>query len=66
MRAFVRMRRLVAEHKDLALRLDALEARYDEQFKIVFDTIRQMMSSPEPEKRPIGFTANISDNKGKK
>ena len=60
MRTFVKMRKLVAEHKDLATRLDILEDRYDEQFKIVFDAIRELMNSPEPEKRPIGFTADIS------
>ena len=65
MRAFVKLRQLVAEHKDLASRLDMLESRYDEQFKMVFDAIRQLMISPAPEKRPIGFTADISKTKGK-
>ncbi len=60
MRTFVKMRKLVTEHKDLANRLDILEDHYDEQFKIVFDAIRELMNSPEPEKRPIGFTADIS------
>jgi len=57
MRAFVRLRRLVASHADLARKLDALEKKYDAQFKIVFDAIRQLMASPEPEtsKRRIGF-----------
>jgi hypothetical protein len=66
MRAFVKLRQLVAEHKDLARRLDMLESRYDEQFKMVFDAIRELMISPAPEKRPIGFTADISKAKSKK
>lgn len=65
MRTFVKLRQLVAEHKDLTHRLDALEDRYDDQFKVVFDALRSLMESPKPEKRPIGFTADISKVKGK-
>jgi len=39
----------------LSRKLDALEKKYDYQFKIVFDAIRQLMTPPEPEKRKIGF-----------
>lgn len=55
MRAFVRLRELLSTHKDLALRLDELEGRYDSQFKMVFDAIRKMMDKPEPSKKRIGF-----------
>lgn len=55
MRAFVRLRELIATHKDLARKLAALEKRYDAQFKVVFDAIRQLMTRPEPPKRKIGF-----------
>ena len=55
MRAFVRLRRILASHSELARKLDALEKKYDAQFKIVFDAIRELMRSPEPKKRPIGF-----------
>ena len=55
MRTFVQMRRVLAEHKDLAAKLDALEKRYDDQFKIVFDAIRQIMTPPAEKKRSIGF-----------
>lgn len=59
MRAFVRLRRIVAEHADLARRLDELESRYDEQFAIVFDAIRELMAPPAgPAKRRIGFTTD--------
>ncbi len=57
MRAFVRLRRLLASHADLAQRLDALERRYDGQFKVVFDAIRALMQPAEPERRRIGFRA---------
>src|SRR5947208_2087176 len=50
MRAFVRMRQILAAHADLARKLDALEKKYDAQFKIVFDAIRQLMA-PGPERK---------------
>lgn len=55
MRAFVRLREILASHKELAGKLEALERKYDAQFKIVFDAIRQLMTPPEPKKRKIGF-----------
>jgi len=44
MRAFVRLRKIIASNKDLAKRLDELEKKYDAQFKSVFDAIRQLMA----------------------
>ena len=55
MRAFVRLREVLATHKDLAAKLEAIEKKYDAQFKVVFDAIRQLMIPPEPKKRKIGF-----------
>ena len=55
MRAFVRMRAMVGEHKDLSRRLDALEAEYDGQFKIVFRAIRRLMAPPRKPRKEIGF-----------
>jgi hypothetical protein len=55
MRAFVRLRRMLATHEDLARKLAALEKKYDAQFKVVFDAIRELMKPPEPPKRQIGF-----------
>jgi hypothetical protein len=55
MRAFVRLRQMLASHAELARKLDALEQKYDAQFKAVFDAIRQLMAPPEPKRRPIGF-----------
>jgi hypothetical protein len=55
MRVFVRLRRVLASHAELAKRLDELERRHDGQFRAVFDAIRQLMQPPEPERRRIGF-----------
>mgnify|MGYP001048090301 CR=1 FL=1 len=56
MRAFVRLRRILASHADLARKLAALEQKYDAQFKVVFDAIRQLTAPSEPKKKqPIGF-----------
>lgn len=55
MRAFVRLRRMLAANKDLARRLEELEKKYDAQFKIVFDAIRQLMAPPGPPTESIGF-----------
>jgi len=56
MRAFVRMRQMIALVSDLALRLGEMEERYDEQFRGVFQAIRELMTPPDPApRRPIGF-----------
>ena len=55
MRAFVRLRQMLAAHKDLAGKLAALEKKYDDQFKIVFEAIAELMSPPEKPKKKIGF-----------
>jgi hypothetical protein len=59
MRAFVRLREMLASHADLARRLDELESKYDHAFAEVFDAIRQLMTPPaEPRKGRIGFGAD--------
>ena len=55
MRAFVRLRRLLASNTELSRRFDELEGKYDRQFKIVFDAIRQLKSPPLPGRKQIGF-----------
>ena len=57
MRAFVKLREMLASHKDLALKLAEMEKKYDSQFKVVFDAIRELMSpiEPPPKPRRIGF-----------
>ena len=55
-RTFIKLREMLASHKDLAGKLNALERKYDAQFKVVFDAIRQLMAPPEPKGRgKIGF-----------
>jgi hypothetical protein len=56
MRAFVQLRQILSSHADLARKLAALEKKYDAQFKVVFDAIRELMAPTEPpRKRRIGF-----------
>jgi len=56
MRTFVYLRQMLASHEDLARKLAAMEKKYDGQFKIIFDAIRELMSAPpQPKRRQIGF-----------
>jgi hypothetical protein len=57
MRAFVRLRRMLDSHTELSRKLAALEQKYDSQFKVVFDAIRELMKPVEPtaKRRKIGF-----------
>jgi len=55
MRFFVQMKRLAFSHSDLGRRLDTLEKKYDGQFKVVFDAIRQLMTPTRPKRKQIGF-----------
>jgi len=55
-RAFVRLRAILATHKDLARKLAEMEKKYDSQFRAVFDVIRKLMEPPPPPpRRPMGF-----------
>ena len=54
-RAFVQFRQVLASHADLARKLATLEKKYDTQFKVVFDAIRELMTPPRKPKREIGF-----------
>ena len=60
MRIFVRLREMMATHKELAIKLKELEGRiqeHDEQIVAIFEAIRQLMKPPEPPRRRIGFEA---------
>lgn len=57
MRAFVRLRQMLVAHADLARKLATLEKKYDTQFKVVFDAIRELMTPPAGKKRSIGFAS---------
>jgi phage regulator Rha-like protein len=64
-RAFVKLRQMLASNADLARKLAALEQKYDAQFKVVFDAIRQLMSPPAKPRREIGFHVKYDDDKPK-
>jgi ORF6N domain len=55
MRAFVKLRQLLASNTELSRRLDELESKYDKQFRVVFDAIRQLMATPVRDRKEIGF-----------
>lgn len=55
MRAFVRLRQMLASNADLAHKLHELESKYDRRFKVVFDAIQQLMTPPQSKTKPIGF-----------
>jgi hypothetical protein len=57
MRAFVRLREILATHKDLTRKREAMEKKYDAQFKVVFTAIRKLMEPPASRRRQIGFVA---------
>lgn len=55
MRTFVRLRRALADHVELAKKIEELEQRYDGQFQVVFDALRELTSSDDPDRPRIGF-----------
>ena len=55
MRAFVRLRGMISSHRELLRKLDDMEMKYDEQFQVVFEAIRQLMTPPETARKKIGF-----------
>ena len=55
MRAFVKLRQMLASNTELSRRLDDLESKYDKQFRVVFDAIRQLMATPARGRKEIGF-----------
>ena len=55
MRAFVKLREILTSNTELARKLEELEKRYDQQFKVVFDAIRQLMTPVPTRGRQIGF-----------
>jgi len=61
MRAFVRLRRMLASHAGLQRRLNELEKKYDQKFRVVFDAIRKLMAPPKKERKQIGFQRERGD-----
>jgi len=57
MRAFVKLRVMISSHKELLRKLEDMENKYDEQFRVVFEAIRRLMIPPDPPRKRIGFEA---------
>jgi hypothetical protein len=66
MRAFVRIREMLGAHRDLRARLNELERKYDAQFKVVFDAIRQITAPAAPSRKQIGYVPNERKRPGAK
>jgi len=56
MRTFVKLRQMLDSHAQLTQKLAELEAKYDGQFRVVFEALNELMAPPEPKRRPIGFS----------
>jgi hypothetical protein len=63
MRAFLKLRQMLDAHKDLRRKLAEMEKKYDDQFKIVFEAIAELMVPPEENRKKIGF--ELKEEKGK-
>lgn len=58
MRTFTKLRKMILSHKDLQKKIEAMERKYDYQFKVVFDAINQLLEPPKKPKKQIGFQRN--------
>jgi hypothetical protein len=63
-RTFVKLRKLISTHKDLARKLAELEKKYDSQFKVVFDALRSLIAEPASKERKIGFIRERQARRG--
>ncbi|RZB33840.1 MAG: hypothetical protein SRB2_03627 [Desulfobacteraceae bacterium Eth-SRB2] len=67
MRAFTQLRKMLSTHEDLKRRIESMEKKYDQQFQIVFEAIKQLLETDEKPKKKIGFTVKEKQKKyGKK
>ena len=55
MRAFTKLRQMLLTHKDLKRKIEAMERKYDKQFRVVFDAMKQLLETESKPKRKIGF-----------
>ena len=63
MRTFVKLRQMLDSHATLAKKLSGLEAKYDEQFRVVFEVLNELMVAPEPKLKTIGFS--VKERRGR-
>ncbi|MFC1515784.1 ORF6N domain-containing protein [Thermodesulfobacteriota bacterium] len=67
MRAFTQLRQMLSTHEDLKKNIEAMEKKYDQQFQVVFEAIKQLLSEDDKPKKKIGYTAKEKQKKyGKK
>ncbi|MFC1515787.1 ORF6N domain-containing protein [Thermodesulfobacteriota bacterium] len=67
MRAFTQLRQMLSTHEDLKIKIEAMEKKYDQQFQVVFEAIKQLLSEEDKPKKKIGYTAKEKQKKyGKK
>ncbi|MCX6735661.1 MAG: ORF6N domain-containing protein [Candidatus Parcubacteria bacterium] len=55
-RTFIKLREMLSSHKDVREKIEAMEKKYDQHFKVVFDTLKQLLTEEEKPKRKIGFS----------
>ena len=65
MRAFIKMRQMFISHEDLKKKIIALERKYDKQFQIVFEAIKQLLKEDEKPQRKIGYVKAPKYSSGK-
>jgi hypothetical protein len=65
MRAFTKLRQMLATHEDLRRKIEEMESKYDEQFRVVFEAIRQLLATEEKPERKIGFVKEEARRFGK-
>ncbi len=66
MRAFIQLRQMISTHKDLKKKIAAMERKYDEQFAIVFEAIKQLLEEDDMPKRKIGYVKERKASYGKR
>jgi flagellar capping protein FliD len=67
MRAFTQLRQMLSTHKDLKKKIETMEKKYDQQFQVVFEAIKQLLETDAKPRKKIGFTAKEKRSKyGKK
>lgn len=59
MRAFTQLRKMLSTHEDLKRKIESMEKKYDQQFQIVFEAIKQLLSEEDKPKKKIGYTVKI-------
>jgi hypothetical protein len=60
-RAFIKLREILFSHKNLERKIEQIENKYDKQFKIIFETIKQLIQQKQTPRKPIGY--KIGKNK---